>query len=151
MKKSTTPTSYMLIKARNGGNVDAIDFALVRLTEAWKAVLAQRLLTMRAFDVDETFHSLSYWEAPMGFYSNPKDFYFTDEVMEADEDWAFVTLDAGEERTFPVPVAALEWHQFVVTNHGLANFMALSVSTHEEYWTEWFSIGELLDKLQAQA
>lgn len=147
MKKSITPTSYLLIKACNGGNQASIDFALVHLTDSWKTALAARLRTVSVFDADESFHNLSYWESPMGYYANPIHCYFTEEIMDVDEDWIFVTLEANEEKTFPAAVEELEWHQFVITSHGLANFIAFSTRTNNEYWTEWFSISEVLGKM----
>lgn len=146
MKRSITPTPYILVRAASSGPWDTVDFAVIHLTESWKAALAQRLLALTSFAEDESFHNLTYWESPLGFYCHPTSRLYTEKLMHPQEEWTFVTLTANQEQRFPVPVDELEGHQLVITKHGFANFIAYNKRTGEQYWTEWFSIAQLIGK-----
>lgn len=146
MKRSISPTPHILIRASNSSRWNTVDFALIHLTETWKMLLAQRLLAVSRFAADESFHNLTYWESPLGFYSYPTSRLYTEKLMNPEEEWTYVTLTEDQEQRFPVPVNELEDHQLVITGHGYANFVAFNSRTSEQYWTDWFSISELIGR-----
>lgn len=145
MEQSKGVSSYMLINARTNSHWDTVDFAVIHLTEWFKNALRQRLSTVQQFVDDESFYNLIYWDAPLGYYCNPKNKLFTETIIQAGEGWAYIRLDDHEEQTFTVPQNALEAHQLIISKHGYASFKALSKYTNEEYLTEWFSIPQILD------
>lgn len=144
MERSNGVSSHILIKAATSSRWDRVDFAIIHLTEWFKTALQQRLSTVQQFVGDDAFYNLIYWDAPLGYYCNPKDQPFTETILKAGEGWAFVHLDDQEEQTFTVPQDPLITHQLIISKHGYANFKAFSKYSKEEYLTEWFSISEAL-------
>jgi hypothetical protein len=142
MKRSIKPTAYILIKASTNIEWDPIDFAIIHLTALFKDTMRLRLANVIQFKGDDSFHNLTYWDSPSGYYCNSKN--GTAKILRQDEDWCFVSLDADDEQTFAVPENQLQAHQLMITKHGYANFKAYSKHTGEEYWTEWFSINQIL-------
>lgn len=144
MERSNEVTSHILINAATNSHWDTVDFAIIHLTGLFKITLHQRLETVKKFVADESFYNLIYWEAPLGYYCNPKNKLSTERIIKAGEGWAFVHLDDHEEQTFTVPQNALKSHQLIISKHGYASFKAFSKYRNEEYLTEWFSISQVL-------
>lgn len=144
MEKSVNPSNHILIKSWTTSDWDQVDFALVELSESFREVLAQRLATAQLFTSDNSFHNLSYWDSPVGYYCNSLNRLHSDDVIPEGEDWTYITLSPEEEEALPKPENQLEGHQMIVTKRGYAYFKALSKHSSEEYLTESFSINELL-------
>jgi hypothetical protein len=144
MERSNGVSSHILINATTSSRWDRVDFAIIHLTEWFKAALQQRLSAVQQFVGDDSFYNLIYWDTPLGFYCNPKDKPFTETMIKPGEGWAFVHLDDNEEQAFAVPQYPLMTHQLVISKHCYANFKALSKYSNEEYLTEWFSISQAL-------
>lgn len=146
MKRSLIPTPYILIRATNSCRWDTVDFAVIHLTESWKDLLAQRLSALTRFAKDESFHNITYWESPLGFYRHPTNRLYTENLICPEEEWTYVTLSGSQEQKFLIPVDELKDHQLVITSHGYANFVAFNARTSEQCWTDWFSISEFIGK-----
>ncbi|MBB5438552.1 hypothetical protein HDC92_002228 [Pedobacter sp. AK017] len=144
MEKSTKPSAHILIKAETNSHWDLVDFAIIAVTKQFLNTLHQRFMAIANFKADRSFHNLTYWDAPLGYYKNVDNELFTEALVNPAEDWAYVSLRSNELENFAVPDNQLEAHQLTITNHGYANFKAYSKYTNEEYWTESFSISKLL-------
>nr|WP_162988955.1 hypothetical protein [Pedobacter schmidteae] len=144
MIRSNQATNHLFIKASSTSSCDQVDFAIVNLSVPWIKTMFHRLIAIQAFSIDQSFHSHTYWNPPSGYYLNPKCNLLTEQILLPGENWAFVKLQPGDEKSFIKPANPLEAHQLCINANRYANFKAFSQHTHETYLTECFSVVELL-------
>ena len=148
MKKANNETDYILIKAYTGSEWDACEFAVIHITNEWKAAMQKRLEAISAFKDDHTFYSHIYWDAPEGYYSQltaeDKNYSITDELLGEYEEWCFVTIAENELQSFSVPENKLDTHQFCITKYGLGRFEAYGKHTGEGFYTADFDIASII-------
>lgn len=146
MKRSKTPTQHILIKANTRSDWESIEFAIIYLTESWKALIASRLKAIKQFKADDDFNCHSFWDASISYYNGSGNRELVKEILPPHDDWAYVTLSPETERTFQHPDNLLEAHQLLITTNGIAHFKAYGKHTNDEYWTEEFNLKKLFNK-----
>ena len=148
MNRSNDVTDYILIKAYTSSEWDTCEFAVVHITNEWKATMQKRLELIAAFKEDYSFYSHIYWDAPEGYYSQltaeDKDYSIIDELLDESEEWCFVTIGENELQSFSVPENKLDTHQLCITKYGLAFFKAYGKHTSEGFYTADFDIAVLI-------
>lgn len=144
MEKSINPSNHILIRSFTTSDLDKVDFAIVELTESFREALSKNLTIIQLFASDSSFHNLSYWNSPLGYYCNSLNRLITEEIIPEGEDWTYIILDQGEEDAFGKPINQLEGHQVIITKNGYAYFKAFSKHTNDQYLTESFSINQVL-------
>jgi hypothetical protein len=146
MKRSKTPTQHILIKANTRSSWESIEFAVIHLTESWKALIASRLQAIEQFKADVDFNCHSFWDASISYYKSPGASELVKEILPPHDDWAYVTMSSETERTFQHPNNPLDGHQLLITANGIAQYKAYGKNTHKEYWTEEFNLKKLFNK-----
>lgn len=150
MKRSDTPTGFVMIKAYNNSEWDFCDYAIIRLTGEWLATLRTRLDAAAAFAGDYTFYHLSYWDVPEGFYTNDEEeetgVRVTD-ILQEDEGWAFVETDEDELQSLKIPENSLATFELHLSATGSAHYTVYGKHTGEEFWTAGFDAADLLKVL----
>ncbi|WP_199119910.1 hypothetical protein [Pedobacter sp. ASV28] len=141
MKKSITPTPYLLVRARTNSEWDTCEFVLVGIDEEWRDMMAKRMDHIEDFVKDTYFASHVYWESPLGFFANSID----DGLLARDQDWVYVTLEEGEIDKFSNPENTLDTFQFVISKHKGGQYRAFGKHTGEEFWTEDFDLEEIVN------
>ncbi|MGN6490605.1 MAG: hypothetical protein ACTHLE_01315 [Agriterribacter sp.] len=144
MKNALNNTGYLLVKAGTNSAWDNCVFAIVCLTENWKKEQAKRLEAAKLFAEDYTFHSLNYFDTAVDFYTSAGDNEPDIKAMLGKKEWVFVELGDNEWDAFPVPENALDCYELVVYSNGNARYKAYGKHTGEEFWTEEFSLTQLI-------
>lgn len=144
--KKTTLSKYIIIKATAFSDWDNCEFAILELTREWLDLLRTRHNLLPLFKDDSSFFHLSFWDAPVGFYSLPgeADRELLEEVTDSDNQWAFVELDEKELETFTEPESILDGHQMHVYADGSARFKAIGEYSNVEFSTDPFRITDFL-------
>jgi hypothetical protein len=144
MKLSTIQASHILVKAYTGSEWDECDFAIIHLSEDLKKEWSKRLEAAKTFSGDYNFQSLNYYDSAVDFYRTDKDDNPNIEELLAEREWVFVTLEDKEEATFTAPESRLDCYRLVILKNGTAYYQAFGKYTGEEFWTEEFSLYQLI-------
>lgn len=144
MKSAINNTGYMLIKARTNSEWDNCEFAIVHVTEDWRKEQAKRLEAVKPFAGDYCFQSLNYYDSAVDFYVTGENDHPDIAALLAGKEWAFVELDDNEQETFTVPENRLDCYRLKVYGTGNAKYCAYGKHTDEEFWTEEFSLAQLI-------
>lgn len=148
MKISKTPTPYVLILAQTNSEWDDCHFALVHISKNWKQTQLKRLEKAKAFQEDNSFASLNFWESPLGFYIGEEE--IPKEAPQLNlQGWAFVELEFGEPDCFEVSESLLDCHSLVIYSSGHARYKAHGKYTAEEFFTESFNLESLVKTLKS--
>ena len=144
MKLSNKPTAFLLVKAYTNSEWDSCDFAIVQLSEEWKKEQAKRIAAVKPFVNDYNFQSLNYYDTAVDFYRTGEDDQPDLEKLLAEKEWAFVELDENEQDNFTIPENPLDCYRLMVYKNGYAIYKAYGKHSGEEFWTEDFSLTQLI-------
>lgn len=147
MKTTDKATAHILVKANTNSEWDNCEFAIVHLSEQWKKEQAQRLELVKPFAEDFNFQSLNYYDTAVDFYRTGEEDQPDIETMLAGKEWVFVELNEEEQEAFAVPENRLDCYRLVVYRSGNALYKAYGKHTSEEFWTEEFSLHQLIGQL----
>lgn len=142
MKATDKATAYLLVKANTNSEWDSCEFAIVHITDEWKREQAKRLEAVMPFAEDYNFQSLNYYDTAVEFYRTGEDDQPDIEKLLAGKEWVFVEMDSQE--AFIAPENRLDCYRLSVYRGGSANYKAYGKHTSEEFWTEDFSLTELI-------
>lgn len=146
MKSSKAPTAHILIKANTTSEWDEVTFAIIHLSADWKALVAERLAAISQFKADSNFCAHVYWDVPLGYYASAIPSNLLQKILRHYEDYIFVTLEPGEEKTLDKPINTLDAHQLFITRNGIAHYKAYSKHTGEEFRTEEFNLNKFINE-----
>lgn len=146
MKISDKPTADILIKARTDSEWDSCDFALVHISDEWKKLQAERLEAVKPFKDDYNFQSMRFYSYSAEFYQSGGDEMPDVEELLGDKDWSFVELDEDEQDKFTSPENRLDFYKIVIHRDGDARYEAFGKHTNEEFWTNEFSLPQLIEQ-----
>lgn len=147
MKISNTPTAHLLLRASSNSEWDCCDFAIVNLSKEWKQTQQKRLDAVEPFKGDISFQSLNFYDSSADFYQPDEDGILSSEDLPKDKDWCFVELTDAELEKLAPPENLLDCHTIVVYNNGEVRYKAYGKHTAEEFWTERFSLQQVVDLL----
>src|SRR5690606_38499340 len=147
MKQSDKPTAHILVKANTNSEWDNCEFAIVHLSQEWKEEQAQRLEWIKPFGENYNFQSLNYYDTAVDFYSIDENDNPDVEQMLAGKEWVFVELNEDEQEAYTVPETRLDCYRLVVYRRGNAIDKAYGKHTNEDFWTEEFSLQQLIGQL----
>lgn len=147
MKTTNKTTAHILIKATTNSEWDNCEFAIVHLSKEWKKEQARRLEAVNPFAEDFNFQSLNYYDTAVNFYRIDDNDQPDIEKILAGKEWVFVELNEEEQETFSIPENRLDGYSLVVNRNGSALYKAYGKHTGEEFWTEKFSLQQLIDQL----
>jgi len=137
-----------MILAETGSEWDNCDFAIIHVNEEWCLNMRKRLALLETVDEnDNSFCSLRYWDSPVGFYRKDTDEVedLTEGLLEEGEIWCYITFEANEPASFPVPENALGTSTLSIYRHGTAMYSSIGKHTGEEFWTEGFDADAILN------
>lgn len=143
MKTTSQTTEYILLKAYTNSDWDECHFALIHYSKEWKETLEQRLKTLQFVENEYGFSTINYYDTSVDFYRANEEEEINDLLQ--DKNWAFVELKDGEQETFLSPENCLDTYHLRIYRHGIAMFSAYGKHTGEEFWTEDFSIPEIIN------
>lgn len=147
MKISDKPTKYILIKANTDSEWDCCDFALIYLSEEWKKLQAERLEAVKPFADNYSFSSINFYDSSVNFFQTGDDEEPDMEKLLGDKDWTFVELDDDDETDrLTSPENRLECYKLVIYRDENARYEAYSKYTNEEFWTNDFSLRQLIEQ-----
>jgi len=147
MKKSKKLTEYIIIKASTTSEKDTVEFAIIHLSPEWIELTIRRLAAIGEFKENAGLNHHCFWEAPLGYYSGPKDDDFLKKMLPKHRDWTFITFKPNEINALLTPKSSLEGHQFMITKNGIAQFKAYGKHNTEKFETEQFNLLKLITKL----
>lgn len=145
MKISTTPTAFILIKARSNSEWDNCDFAIVQIDDEWKAIAKQRLNNIKSFKGNQSFYCHVYWDSPIGYFCDTKELDQIESLRESENGFLYLSMELEEVDSLTIPESALDTHMLKITKEGYCNFKAYGKHTGEEFWTESFSLLKLIN------
>lgn len=152
MQLSDTPTTHILVRANTNSEFYSCDFAIITISEKWKQDQLRRLAVAKSFPDDKYFRSMCFLDRSVNFYyTNHHDLPDIDKLL-GNRDWAFVEIsdeelneeELDEEEQFN---CNLDVYRLVICCDGDTYYTAYGEYTGEEFWTEEFSLQELLEKL----
>ncbi len=146
MKRSETPTKWLLLPAFTGSEWDNVDYALLELTDGMRKHIQSGAAGVDRLNPQpgDDFAYLSLWCSPHGWYVNGEE-----EDWGADEKVTFVDMEDTDPESLPRPEQQVCRPLLVfsvwVYAHGtdkrvMANFKAYGKHTSEEFWTEEFDV-----------
>lgn len=144
MKLSVKATEHILVKAYTNSEWDYCEFAIVYLSEQWKKEQVKRLELVTPLMGDYLFQSMNFYDTAVDFYRACDDEQTNIEEMLGDKEWIFVVLDKEEQDTFIIPENHMDCYRLVLHSDGTAYYTAYGKHTSEEFWTEHFSLHQLI-------
>ncbi|AZB25279.1 MULTISPECIES: hypothetical protein [Flavobacteriales] len=142
MKKSIKPTEYLLIKAKS--EWDDCDFAIIHISEEWKKIQKNRLKVVKIVENDSDLKWLNYEDVNVEFFKFSKENYPQIEEWLSEKNQFFVVLEKDDLKQLLQPEHDLHNHQMQVFRSGNAIYNAFGKHTSEEFFTEQFSLVELI-------
>lgn len=146
MEISDKPTKYILIKASTDSEWDCCDFALIYLSEEWKKLQAERLEAVKPFTDNYSFSSINFYDSSVNFFQTGDGEEPDIEELLGDKDWTFIELDDDETDRLTSPENRLECYKLVIYRDGNARYEAYGKYTNEEFWTNEFSLRQLIEQ-----
>lgn len=146
MQLSNKPTDHILIKARTNSEWDNCGFAVITLSENWKKWQRERLDATKALTGDHDFLSVCFYEDSVDFYQIPEDDVSNADELLAGKDWVFIEVSDEELENLTPPENSLDCYRLFIYRDGNAKYTAYGRHTSEEFWTEKFSLQEILKK-----
>ncbi|SHK25154.1 hypothetical protein [Epilithonimonas mollis] len=144
MKLSAKATGHILVKADTSSEWDYCEFAIIHLSEEWKAEQAKRLALVTPLKGSYHFQSMNFYDTAIGFYRTGENDQPDIEKILGNKEWVFVELDKGEQDTFAIPENRLDCHRLVLRADGTANYTAYGKHTSEAFWSQKFSLHQLI-------
>lgn len=141
---SAKATEYILVKANTNSEWDYCEFAIVPLSEQWKKEQTKRIELVTPLKGDFYFQSMAFYDTAVVFYMTAEDQQPNIEEMLGDKEWVFVELEIRELETFTVLESHLDCYRLVLYSDGTAYYTAYGKYTGEEFWTEQFSLHQLI-------
>ena len=145
MKITSNITDYILVKAYTDSDWDECHFAIIHCTKEWKERMKQRLQTVQSIENEIGFASLNFYDTSVDFYCADENTQSEIDQILGEKDWAFVKLDENEHETFLVPENRLGTYRLSFYRNGTAIYSAHGKNTGEEFYTEEFSVSEILN------
>lgn len=145
MELSDKPTNHILLRAGTGSEWDNCDYAIIDATDAWRKDMQTKLAAVNAFSGDPNFQSLNYFHGAVNFYKTDEDEMPDVDQLLSDKMFAFMHLDESEARKFFIPESRLDCYTLEIFGNGSARFTASGKHTGEQFWTEEFSLKEVIE------
>lgn len=146
MKISQEPTGHILVRAGTTSNSDRCDFALIPCGDGWGKDIVNRLVAAESFESPGGFISFRYRD-------NTPDFYVSRnaeaDLLPEGTDWAFVTLEDGEEESFTVPESRLETASLILYCGETGCYQTYGKHNGESFYTADLPLADILEKLHA--
>lgn len=142
MKRSTTPTNHIAVKASTKSDWDQCDFAVISFTAEWLGIMESRLDKIMRFGSDVTFYSAVYWDAPDGYYVSTEE--ELDKLFSTGNCWEYVVLEEGDLERFEQPESRLDTDMMFVNAAGQIYYMCYGKHTGEEYSTDCIDMTTVL-------
>ena len=146
MKISDKPTDRILVKASTNSEWDNCEFAIIHLSKQWKKTQAERLEWVMPLRDKPQLCSLTFRDTAVDFYvvdeENPLDI----EQLLNGKEWVFVELDEQEQETFSSTENKLDCYRLIIQPNGIGYYRAYGKHTNEEFWTEEFSLTQLIQQ-----
>lgn len=148
MKKSVKVTEYLLIKAMTNSEWDNGDFAIIHITEDWKQSQQKRLEAVKIVENDYDLKWLNYADTNVEFFRFSEEKYPEVEQWLSESNRIFIELEKDDLKKFLQPENNLNCYQMQVYKNGNAICNAFGKHTGEEFWTEEFTLSELIEHVQ---
>lgn len=145
MKTASNITDFILVKAHTNSEWDECHFAIIHCTQEWKERMKQRLQAVQPFAEDYNFCSLNFYDTSVDFYRTDSEEQPDLETILQEKEWTFVEMENGEQETFLVPENRLNTYRLSLYRNGTAIYSAYGKNTGEEFYTEEFSVSEILN------
>ncbi|SIT96126.1 hypothetical protein SAMN05660493_00798 [Epilithonimonas bovis DSM 19482] len=144
MKLSDKPTEHLLIKAMNNSDWDECDFAIIHISDEWKQTQRKRLETAKTVENDYDLKWLNYADTNVEFFKFSEDDYPEIEELLSEKSQIFIELETGDLKKLLQPENSLNCYQMQVFKNGNAIYNAFGKHTGEEFYTEEFSLNQLV-------
>ncbi|RZK42669.1 MAG: hypothetical protein EOO90_06420 [Pedobacter sp.] len=146
MKISSSPTPFILIRARTQSEWDICDFAIIYTDEQWKSTAQERLNTINSLKENQSFYCQVYWDAPVGYFCESPVLSYREALNEVENGFLYLAMETGEFELFDKPDSELDTHMLKITKEGYCHFKAYGKHTGEEFWTESFLLAKLINR-----
>jgi hypothetical protein len=144
MKISKQPTGYLMLQAKTDSELHECDYAIVHITENWKAEMHMRLNAILPLSMTVNDLSTMDYFAKVYFYRDNSD--IDSFGLLGDKLWSFVTPSKKDIKFLSTDENRIFGNMLEIATDGWASY-----STHrlqdDEYWTKEFSIAEVIDLL----
>src|SRR5690554_4572098 len=114
MKLSDKPTEYILLRAGTNSEWDNCNFAIVCITEEWKADKQKQLKGVAPFLKDYAFRGLHFADTAVDFFVADDEDNPNVEAWFADKPMVFVEMDKEELESLPLPESRLDFYRLVL-------------------------------------
>jgi len=145
MKRSDNPTAYLLIQARTTSEWVVCDFAIVRLDDAWKTKMSERLQLITQFKKDNDFSHVAWSDIVEGFYAYSESNIGI--MPKKEEAWCFIETTREELQNLEEVSTELCGCELKIDGGGYASFRAFAEQNDDSFYTHDFKIGEILNKI----
>ncbi|QQM25846.1 hypothetical protein [Elizabethkingia sp. M8] len=144
MKLSDKPTEYVLLKAGNNSEWDLCEFAIIHVSEEWKKTQKKRLEVVKLVESDYDLKWLNYADTNVEFFQFSEEHYPEVEEWLSERSKIFIDIQTKDLKKLSQPENRLNCYQMQVFKNGNAIYNAFGKHTGEEFWTEEFSLEELI-------
>ncbi len=144
MKISKKPTEWVLITVSNDNPLDAADFIIVQLTNAYMHKLRLQLEAVKMIADTPDFYCLCCWDAPMGWFKHHGEgiaWHLEHQQLTC----TFITWDDENEFNELLSIdQQLDAQQLCVFGSGTAQFIGTGKHSQEEYYSTEFPLAKIL-------
>ena len=143
MKRAEKATDTILVRAYTNSEWDRCDFAIVHCGEVWRNIIRKRMEAIQTIAEDGELCSVRYYGASVDFFQTEDEDIL--KLLEK-EDWTFVEMDEGEERTLVCPENRLDTYRISIFPKGGFMYSAFGKHTGEEFWTEELTLADIANR-----
>ena len=142
MKISTIPTKRILVKANCQSEWDCCNFALITCDDYWKKEFKKKMDAIAPFNAPEGFLSFRFLDYSVEFYQSKED---EAEILPEGKDWAFISLEEGEEDSFSKPENQLDPGVMILYKDGSGFYQTHGKYSGEEFYTNVIPFQEVFE------
>jgi hypothetical protein len=145
MKKATTKTDYILVRASANTDYDLCDFIIVKADEKWLTGMQEKLDRSLLFQAVPEFFRHTYWDCPVGFFRTPEtEENQFDEILGDYDDWCYIDVAQTELDNLLPTLSELDGHQLHIEPSGLIQYAAHGTNHPIEFASSYINLFELL-------
>ncbi|MFC2308868.1 MAG: hypothetical protein ACFNUH_06975 [Bacteroidota bacterium] len=140
MKATNHFTPYILIQSNTNSEWDTSRFAIIHTNKAFISTLQQWQIHLQQMENELLFYSIELYCSNVEFYQKNAQ---AEEILQ-DKVWTFVELAKEELGSLILTENRLICHKLHLCKGGRAYFAAYGKHTDEDFWTEEFTITEVI-------
>lgn len=144
MNLSHIPTDYIFVCAQTNSDWDSCTFAIITISPEWRKEQTDRIHFFKALEGSDSFHEAQFFNTEIEFFD--ADYELSEIVKGFDKklDWCFLQVTQDELDHLHTPESTIGTCCICIDAFGNGKYKAWAKHSGEEFFTDQFSITEIL-------